>query len=102
MNSKDLETFVSLAGQNFSNSKRKVQMEALIMFGKCLCVMKESEAEKYRNVVPSILQLLTMLLQEGDETNAQKLLQVLIEVAAACATFYEQHINEMVKICQAQ
>jgi len=101
MNSKDLETFVSLAGQNFSNSKRNVQMEALIMFGKCVCVMKENEAVKYRTVLPSILQLLTMLLQEGDETNAQKLLQVLIEVASSNAIFYGQHVNEIGKICLA-
>jgi len=101
MNAKDLETFVSLAGQNFSNSKRNVQMEALILFGKCICVMNVAEAEKYRSVVPSILQLLTILLHEGDESNAQKLLQILIEVASANATFYGQQVNDVANICLA-
>jgi len=101
MNAKDLETFVSLAGQNFSNTKRDVQMEALIMFGKCVCAMNATEAVKYQSVVPSILQLLTSLLQEGDESNAQKLLQALIEIASASATFYGQQVNDVAKICLA-
>jgi len=101
MNVKDLETFLSLAGQNFSNTKRGVQMEALILFGKCICVMEGKDVEKYRTVVPSILQLLRALLQEGDELNAQKLLQVFIEVASASATFYEEHINDVANICLA-
>jgi len=101
MESKELETFVSLAGQNFSNTKREVQMEALLMFGKCICAMKAKDVAKYRSVITSILQLLTMLLQNGDEINAQKLLQVLIEIASENVTFFRQHISDLIKMCTA-
>jgi len=101
MNKNDLESFLSLAGQNFLNTKREVQMEALMMFGKCICVMKGEDLGKYRTVVPTIMQVLMTLLQNGDETNAQKLLQVLIEIAASNATFYIQQINDLGKICLA-
>ena len=101
MEPKELETFVSLAGQNFSNTKREVQMEALLMFGKCICAMEAVDVAKYRSVITSILQLLTILLQNGDETNAQKLLQVLIDIASENVTFFRQHISELIKMCTA-
>jgi len=99
MDANDLETFVTLAGQNFSDKDREIQMEALLMFGKCICVMETSDVVKYRTVITSILQLLTVLLQDKDELNAQKLLQCLIEIAAANATFYRQNITDLLRIC---
>jgi len=101
MSAKDLETFVSIAGQSFSSTQKEVKMEALSMFGKSICAMKAENVEKYRTVIPSILQLLTSLLQEGDEVNAQKLLTVLIDIAAANAVFYRENINDVGKICLA-
>lgn len=101
MNKTDLDTFVSIAGQHFTNTKKVVQMEALKMFGKCICVMKDEHVGNYQKIVPSILQLLTKLLHDGDETNAQTLVQVLIEVASASASFYRQHVNEVGKLCLA-
>jgi len=101
MEPKELETFVSLAGQSFSNPKREVQMEALLMFGKCICAMEKKDVGKYRSVLTSILQLLSMLLQNGDEINAQKLLQVLIEIASENVTFFRQHISDLIKMCIA-
>jgi len=99
MNTKDLESFVFLAGKTFSNPSKEVKMEALSMFGKCICVMEAENIKKFQDVNASMLQLLTMLLQDGDELNAQKVLQVLIEIAAANATFYSQHVNDILKIC---
>jgi len=101
MEVKDLETFASIAGQSFSSTNKEVKMEALTMFGKSICAMKAEDVEKYRTVVPSVLQLLTSLLQENDEGNAQKLLTVLIEIASANAVFYRDNMSDVVQICSA-
>jgi len=71
------------------------------MFGKCICKMKSEEVMKHQKMVPDILQLLTSLLNQGNEIDAEKLLQVLIEIASTKAIFFRKHLNDLGKLCQA-
>lgn len=94
-----LQELIKVAAGKFSHSDRETTMEALKMFGKCICAMPAKKIPSFREAVPSMLQLLTKLLQDGDEDNAQKLLQVLIEIAQTSALFYRIRIDDVVKMC---
>jgi len=96
MNQQNIAQMIQLAGQAFQSSNIDIKIEALSMFGKALVYI--SDVHKYESVVPQILATLTGLLQQQNFEKAQKVLQVLVDVAADKAKFFRAHIDAITEL----